>query len=316
MISVIVPVYNGEKYLRRCLDSLVGQNDGDVEVIVVDDGSTDSTAEIVRSYPSVRYVFQKNAGQAAARNTGIDHATGSYIAFCDADDAYAPGALGRLRQALETFGGCDIASAAFCESADEPEAWPVPGPFACYDAEEALRRILYQDGGFHCSVWAKLFRRHLFDEIRFVPGLYYEDLEITPRLYAGCRKTAVTPSPLYFYRKNPLSFINTWHPRRLHALDVTESIVAFAAGRFPALLPAARSRRFSAYFNMFVEGVRHGDEDLAGRCYAMIKSERAAILADPRVRFKNKAGALASCFGKAFLRLLARQRSRVRLTGQ
>jgi glycosyltransferase involved in cell wall biosynthesis len=91
LISVIVPAYNAEKYLAEALDSIFGQDYPDQEVIVVDDGSTDGTAAVARSYPQVRYVWQHNQGNGVAWNTGLAHAAGELISFLDADDVWLPG---------------------------------------------------------------------------------------------------------------------------------------------------------------------------------------------------------------------------------
>lgn len=88
VISVIVPVYNGEKYIRQAIESVIAQNYGSYEIIVVDDGSTDQTCEILAKYPNIRYIRQENKGVAAARNTGIRQALGDYLAFIDADDLW------------------------------------------------------------------------------------------------------------------------------------------------------------------------------------------------------------------------------------
>jgi glycosyltransferase involved in cell wall biosynthesis len=93
LISVIVPVYNGEKYLNDALASIFAQDYRPIEVIVVDDGSTDSTGAIARSYPEVRYLYEENQGRAVAMNTGIDNSRGELITFLDADDLWLPNIL-------------------------------------------------------------------------------------------------------------------------------------------------------------------------------------------------------------------------------
>jgi len=93
LVSVIIPVYNGEKYLREAIQSVLDQDYRPFEIIVVDDGSTDGSAEIARSYPEVRYLFQENQGVSAARNTAIALAGGAFLAFLDADDRWAPNKL-------------------------------------------------------------------------------------------------------------------------------------------------------------------------------------------------------------------------------
>lgn len=93
LVSVIVPVYNGERYLDATLRSIYAQDYRPIEVLVVDDGSTDGTAAVARAFPEVRYFHRRNGGPAAARNTGLEHAQGELIAFLDADDLWLPGKL-------------------------------------------------------------------------------------------------------------------------------------------------------------------------------------------------------------------------------
>jgi glycosyltransferase involved in cell wall biosynthesis len=91
LVSIVVPVYNGERYLREALDSAFAQGYEQCEVVVVDDGSEDGTAQIIRSYDQVQHVRQTNAGQARAKNVGVEAAGGEYITFLDADDVLPPG---------------------------------------------------------------------------------------------------------------------------------------------------------------------------------------------------------------------------------
>ena len=307
LVSVIVPVYNGEKYLSECLESLRTQTLTDIEVITIDDGSTDSSAAVCMEYAHreperFRHFSIANSGQSAARNVGLENTRGKYIAFCDADDTYAPHALETL---VANIGDCDIAAADFFNKKTKPTDWKLSNRFSIYSPESAIKHTLYQRRQFNTSVSSKLFRAELFEGLRFTKGLYYEDLEIIPRLYARCKLIAVTDGRLYFYRRNTTSFINTWHPHRLDAIRAAETVLEFIRLNYPALEPAARSRRFSAYFNIFTEASRNGCRQEASACYSMIKKERRAILADSRVRLKNKIGALLSYAGERTLRLIA-----------
>ena len=90
LISVIIPVYNGDRFISETIDSVIGQNYKNIEILVVDDGSTDKSAEIVKSYKNVKYIYQNNRGPSSARNTGIDASNGAYIAFVDCDDIWYP----------------------------------------------------------------------------------------------------------------------------------------------------------------------------------------------------------------------------------
>jgi glycosyltransferase involved in cell wall biosynthesis len=113
LFSVVIPSFNYAQYLSRALDSVLSQRDSNYEVVVVDDGSTDNTADVVRSYQlefsnKIAYVFQHNRGLSAARNHGISLASGEYLLFLDADDELLPGALRQFHFALERTPGLDF----------------------------------------------------------------------------------------------------------------------------------------------------------------------------------------------------------------
>lgn len=307
LISVVIPAYNASRYLAECLDSIIRQTLNDWEIILVDDGSTDNTKAIGERYRALhqhrmRLLATPNKGVAAARNAGIAAATGKYIAFCDADDAYLPDAFARMARVLERNSQCDIAVGGFINSATPPARYTSAAKWTIEDAATCLRNTLYQKTAYHCSAWAKLYRASLFRGTTFA-HLRYEDLEITPRLYLKCRQIAVSTAPVYFYRFNPESFINTWNPARVDVLAVTDSIVRMFAGD-SGLRAAAESRRFSANFNMLEEAHANGDTHTAEKCWQAVKKGRRAALLDPSVRAKNKAGAAASYGGRFFVGIL------------
>lgn len=287
-LSVIIPVYNTRDFLRECIDSVI--NEPSVEVIVVDDGSTDGSAFIALQYDTIKYIHTDHVGVSQARNAGLDAATGEYVAFLDSDDAYLPGALSLMRQCLGNDNQIDIVAGQMTHyKADMMLTRFSP---VTLTGDEALEKILYQRSGFHPSVCAKIFRRSLFDNCRFTPGHRYEDLEITPRLYHQACKVATFPSSIYFYRKNSSSFINNWTPDRADALWATDSIAQFIANHCPAITKAAQSRRFSAYYNIYLLAKKNNEPTLAKHCLEYLKANKASILKNPRTRLKNKLGAL------------------------
>lgn len=313
LISVIMPAYNAADFIATAIGSIRRQSFENWELIVVDDGSADSTlAEARRAASADSRIFIDSighGGQSAARNRGLDLARGEFVAFCDADDTYSPRALATL------FGGTSLSEIVVGQYV-EGTADPFPmdshtsestAEFAVMPAEEALIDTLYQEPRAHNSMSAKLFRRDLFEKIRFIDDMYYEDLEITFRLYRAARSVAFTDEALYFYRTNPSSFINTWHPERLDVLKVTELFEKRAAAIGPRISAAARSRRFSANYNMFLLASQsESDATTADRCWATIRQLRGRILSDPRVRLKNKLGALLSFLGRTATLLAAR----------
>ena len=317
MISVIVPVHNTEAYLQECIDSILAQAGVALELILIDDGSTDDSTGICRraaecSPATVRYIREGGAGVSHARNRGIAEARGEYIAFVDSDDMLLPGALESLQRLLLANDG-DIAVGQFTQ---DMRGASHTGATALYSAEEAVIRTLYRDRAFHESAWAKLYRRDIFAHGNlFADGRRYEDLEACPRFYSRSRRIAVTDSTVYFYRPNPSSFINNWSDDRLDALWATERIQSFVEQRFPTAVAASRSRRFSSLFNIFnlcvatMKKRPGGDRALlnatADRCWQEIEELRSAVIRDGNVMLKNRLAALASYAGQGFMRRLS-----------
>lgn len=307
MISVVIPAYNAEKFLAACLDSVIEQDTGEWEAIVVDDGSTDSTLSIARGYagrnPRIKVFSKSNGGLSDARNFGVDKAQGEYITFLDSDDTLPPWALSRLSSLAP---GAEIVSGRLVclspASAGEVRSTRMKGT-------AALEEGLYQTG-ISTSACGKLYARNLFDRVRFIPGIWYEDLDFFARVMPEVSTVAVTDTPVYVYRQNPDSFIHRFTPARLDVLKVTEGIERIVAEKYPGLLPAARSRRLSACFNMYALLDIHDREGKyaaeKASCLKIIRGYRRGSLFNPRVRLKNKAGILLSYLGAGIFTRISR----------
>lgn len=290
MISVVIPAHNAARWLGQCLDSIPMQRH-DVDAILIDDGSTDSTLRIAGRYPRLRVISTPNRGVSAARNEGIRAARGEWITFVDADDALLDGALDTLLGAAEAS-GADVVTALFTHDRSKITRG---GERVISDGRAALSNTLYQLPEWHNSVWAKLMRTSHAREVMFVENLRYEDLEFTARLYLlpGI-KVCSLKSTVYWYRPNPQSFIHQFTPSRLDALTVTAGIERIVAAD-SELLPAARSRRLSACFNMYLLTRRRKElKEVTRECVKEIRRLRGSALRDPRARLKNKLASLLS----------------------
>lgn len=293
-VSIIVPIYNVEAYLRACLDSVMAQSERNWECLMVDDCSTDSSAAIAGEYLADSrfslYSTERNSGQSVARNLGLDKAHGEYICFLDSDDALTPDCL----EVLLGAGNVDIAIGS-----------SIPGGnagFKILSGRESCLYALYQSPAMpmvNVSVWGRLFRVSLFSGLRFEPGVLYEDLGLMPRLFMKAKTVAVTSRQVYRYTVRPESSTHMVNPRRLDVLKITRSLEdEFSTD--PELVRAARDRRMSACFNMFVMMHRNGmgSRSEADECWRQICRLRADSFRNPRVRLKNKIGILASCLGR------------------
>jgi glycosyltransferase involved in cell wall biosynthesis len=210
LISVIVPVYNAEKYLAHCVESILAQTHSALEVILVDDGSADRSGAICDWYAEqdnrVRAIHKANAGVSAARNDGIEAARGDYIAFCDNDDFYTPVMLRRLLE-MCVDNDCAIAQCRCERGSAERLPTPPPEPVRVLDSRQMLESF-YTEATIY--IWDKLFRRDVFAEVRFPVGSYTgEDLAVVHRLLWAAGRVAVTREKLYYHYRNPESVMNS-----------------------------------------------------------------------------------------------------------
>lgn len=205
MISVIIPIYNVERYLSKCIDSVLNQTYKELEIILVNDGSTDSCPEICRRYEKfdsrIVYISKSNEGLSAARNIGIERARGEYLFFLDSDDYIHPRILEYLLKSIIKF-GADISVANYeCVIEDiVPEAIEEE-QFEKITGKEGCRRIFTQEGAWMTVAWGKLYRRDLFQQIRYPNGKIHEDEFITYRLLYYSDTIAVTNQKMLYYRQ-------------------------------------------------------------------------------------------------------------------
>ena len=211
-VSIIVPCYNVAAYLDQCMESLAGQSMEDIEIICVNDGSSDRTAEILREWRDrdgrVRVIDRKNSGVSAARNSGMEAAAGKYIGFVDPDDVVERNMFRRLFDAAVEK-DADVAVCGYhefcdCGGMDMPESgW---SPSAGFFPEEKAERFRRGTPWSRCAgtVWNKLIRRKLLEEngVRFVPGLRQgEDLYFCLMLLTVAPRLLILPDRLYHYRR-------------------------------------------------------------------------------------------------------------------
>lgn len=319
MVSVIVPAYNAERWLDAAVASVTAQTVRDWELVLVDDGSTDGTPALCDRLAAgdrrIRILHTTNGGLSAARNNGLDVACGEWVTFLDADDLLHPRFLETMLSAARRT-GADIVNCAMLEFHGETVPFAEikePPHIGSYTPVQALRFGMYQRHGIHTSAWGKIYRWGLWETERFTPGTWYEDLDAFYRVWTRCRKFAQLDVALYAYRQHPGSFLHNYTPRRQDVLDVTARMEEWTATNMPELLSAARDRRMSAGFNIFLlseRAVRSGQctrrevRGLQRRCFDIIRQRRSGSLWGRHTRPKNRLGAFLSYFGPTFLRIL------------
>ncbi len=230
-VSLIIPVYNVEKYLYRCLFTAVNQTLEDIEIIVINDGSTDNSLEIIKLFAlcdrRIKIVDQANHGLSYARNIGISMARGKYIAFMDSDDFASTNFLEKMYVKAEK----EEAQIVICnykrvrESSKKIYMSPRKriGAATALTSEEALKALL-MDLKINNYVWDKLYRRELFadHEIRFPVGASYEDLATTYKLFFYAKKIVCINDCLYYYLNRSTSITKSFQIK--HADDIVQAL--------------------------------------------------------------------------------------------
>lgn len=206
-LSVIIPVYNTRETLRHCVETVLRQQDVDMEIILVDDGSTDGSKELTEQLRKedqrLRVYHQTNQGLSVARNSGINMATGDVLTFVDSDDALSDNPLlyHDLLQQMDDQ-QLDLIEYSVHERIGAPHrARTLALPDETYT--DMRRYWLHGKAYGHCYAWNKLYRKALFEEVRFPAGKHFEDVYTLPLVLAHCRKLATSSKGYYDYQWNP-----------------------------------------------------------------------------------------------------------------
>jgi glycosyltransferase involved in cell wall biosynthesis len=229
LISVVVPVYNVEQYIRECVDSIVSQTYCHLEIVLVDDGSPDDCPAICDEYAKkdsrIKVIHQKNGGLAKARNVGIENSSGEYITFIDSDDYIASNYIEILyRGIIENNADVSIASFRSFEKNNTAVIEDSSCQFATISKKRCFENYTSIFTNPFVSAWNKLYKRNLFSNIRFPEGKLYEDAFTTYKIFDVSQKIVFTSSVLYFYRLNPDSIMGqSFRKKHLEMIDAFRS---------------------------------------------------------------------------------------------
>ena len=227
LISVIVPVYNVEKYICRCLDSILNQTYSNLEIIIIDDGSTDHSGRICDAYAEkdnrVIVIHEHNRGVSGARNKGIDASSGEYLSFVDGDDFIDQDMLQTLFLAMQKDKS-DIACCNYLQVDEhgKPFGNYLPIKDGCVDCQDAINFFIML-GGYYVVLWNKLYKSSVFQSLRFPIGKRYEDLFVFPQIINQCKKISHIHKALYYWVRHSDSF--TMSTFNISSFDFIESMI-------------------------------------------------------------------------------------------
>lgn len=305
-ISIIVPVYNVENYLKKCVDSILSQTYRDIEVILVDDGSTDKSGEICDDYAKkdsrVKVLHKKNGGLSSARNAGIDIAQGNYLGFVDSDDYIEKDMYEILyKNLIDNNADISVCGITNCYDGNQyPEC--SKKTFLVLDSKSALREVLI-GSKFSVPACNKIYNKNLFNDIKYPVGKLSEDAFVTPTLISNSKKVVVDTTPKYYYVHRTGSITSSYF--KMKDFDVVEAYninLKMVRDKFPELENQAIFRHLWSYMYVLDKMILTPDFKNSNE-YNMvvnkIRSNTFNILKNPFFSKKRKLATLILLFSKS-----------------
>lgn len=255
LISVIVPVYKVEPYLDRCVQSIVDQTYRNLEIILVDDGSPDHCPQMCDAWAQkdsrIKVIHQENGGLSAARNRGIDAATGELIGFVDSDDYISPNMYALLYDILRRDGSDISACGVEMVFEDGRPSRLLTLPEQCTLSNKEAMEAIVLENFLKQPVWYKLYKSALVRNIPFPVGKYHEDVFWSWQAILAAQKVSITDEPCYFYVQRENSIMGeTYSPKRLDALDAKQQRLSALTPLYPSLAQTlAKDLAFSCIYH-------------------------------------------------------------------
>jgi glycosyltransferase involved in cell wall biosynthesis len=315
MISVIVPVYNVEKYIDKCVQSIVNQTYTNLEIILVDDGSTDSSYQRCMDWTQIdsRIVTytKENGGLSDARNYGLNKANGTMVTYIDSDDWVHQDLIKKLYEAI-CINNAEVAICRLKRCRQEKDAETVTfskSKIESISGETALEEMLYQKK-FDTSACGKLYRMNIAGKFLFPKGKLYEDLFTLYKILYNAPVVSYISDQLYFYRFNANSIMNyRFSVRKFDEIDAADEIVDFLEDKNMNLKQAGFARQYSSYCQILrnAGAEEQYEEDVKKRLrylWNYIVKNRNRMMKNRKARMKNRIAAMLTIFGrKAFVKI-------------
>lgn len=302
LISVIVPFYNVEEYLGKCLSSILAQDYKNLEILLIDDGSTDSSSKIAVAYAKkdsrIRLIHSHSANISAARNIGISQARGEYISFVDADDYVAPNYISILYQLTQKY-HTPLAITKHYIVYPNKTIDSSTGREEVLASHELLDKMLY-DEDVDVSAWGKLYRKDLFKNIKYPTGKIFEDAATTCQIFQVAQAAAIKSTPTYYYIRRPGSITSQdFNPQMFDLIEATNQMTANIIKWYPDLAQGCARRKMFAHLSTLSQltKVKHPAPEYLQPLMQYIKANRRTILADPRLPRRDRFALHATRFG-------------------
>ncbi len=311
LVSVIIPVYNVEKYLSRCIKSVQDQTYKDLEIILVDDGSTDSSGKLCDDFAQVDsraiVIHKENGGLSSARNAGIEVANGVYTTFVDSDDYIASDYIEESVKLCEKYQAqISILNMKYVYGMDvETNSDNVFGEAIVMDSERAIAESLYQKL-YSCCAPAKMYKTDIVKHVQFPDGKLSEDLATCHLFMNEAVRIVFSHRIGYFYWQRDDSIMHEFNEKRMDALEWAEKIESYCKENYPNIQKAAKCRVFNVALHLLLELPDSGTvrEKHYEHIISIIKRTRGSVIFDVNTRFREKAAAGLSFLGKNLLKTI------------
>lgn len=269
-ISVIIPVFNTEKYLKRCVDSILAQTYRNLEIILVNDGSTDGSGSICEYYKTtderVKVIHKKNGGQSSARNAGLDIATGNFISFVDSDDWLVKDIYEHCVELIKSK-MCDVVDFQCIYTYGEDKHFSLnkkEEKLEVIEGKEILRDYLLrgQTDKTPFSVCRKLYKKMLFEKVRFPEGRINEDIVTNFKVLMNCKRLIRTTKIGYFYFQGSRSTTRNGLKRRdFDLIEVSKELVSLTEVNYKDLKYLAQVKLARSYFSLLAKIAFYGIDE-------------------------------------------------------
>ncbi len=303
LVTIIIPVYNVEDYLEKCVESVLNQTYKNIEIILVDDGATDSSGMVCEELKNrdnrIKVIHKANGGLADARNAAIDVMTGEYVTCIDSDDWVSEDYISYLLNLL-LDNDCDISMVQLKKIyKDTDELDQIEEKVEIIGRVEAIECYLYQKK-FTASAHCKMYKSSVLQGIRYPKGMYYEDMAVICQLLDMSDKVTVSNQQKYYYFQRETSIMGeSFNESKMHRIKIAEEIYVFIAEKYPDLTDAAKFRIFLAAVQTYRE-IPYRDEyaDYIDVAWTNIKKYRGSVIRNKKAKVSSRFIAISSVLGK------------------
>lgn len=307
LVSIVIPVYNVKQYLNKCIESVINQSYTNIQIILVDDGSTDGSAELCdiqsKLDSRIEVIHKPNGGLSDARNAGIDRSKGDWICFIDSDDFVSTDYVGRMLDVAIQ----NNAEIAICDPVHVFESgdavFTKEKKTKVYANTDAIKEMWYQRS-FLFSAWAKIYRRDLFNKNRFTKGIIYEDVDIMHEVFILASKIVYIDAKLYAYVHREGSITTQkFSAREFDILKICKKLVDFAEAYPADVRKAALAYGVVGNMRIFISAPSNNEyEEYVHITKSYLERNGVKVLFDMNTRLKLKAGILLFYINKKLFR--------------